>query len=108
MVLFQEWFLINNIDDNINLINKLLDTNQNYYYHLSNNEIEELYERLSEFNKFKLLLKIKEDNYNNSINELKRKIKKQNDYINKIYLYMIIITLLFITFIIEFNHFFFW
>ena len=34
MALFQEWHLLNNINDNISLIAKLLDNKHNNYYYL--------------------------------------------------------------------------
>lgn len=112
MALFQEWHLLNNIDDNISLLEKLLDKNNNNYYYLSEIELEELFEKLNEFKKFKILVKIKDDiikdkdfNYKYDINQLKRKIKNQDNYINKIHLYSIISLLFIITF--YFNHFYF-
>lgn len=109
MALFQQWHLLNNIDENISLIQKLLDNKHNNYYYLSQNELDELFERLNEFNKFKILLKIKEDIFKekelfhkNYIIQLKRKIKKQNNYINSIYLYLIIFIFIILSFLCKF------
>ena len=107
MPLFQEWHLMNNIDDNISLIEKLLN-NKNYYY-LSNIDIDDLSERLNEYKKFKILIEIKDDKiiekdllYNNNLIQLKRKIKRQYNYINNIHIISIIITLIFFYSIIKF------
>ena len=109
MALFQEWYLLNNIDENILLIEKLLDKKHNNYYFLSETELDELLERLNEFKKFKILIKIKDDiikdkeldNNNNLIviSQLKRKI------INN-YLYSIIILFFNVIITFYFCHFY--
>ena len=116
MAQFQQWYLLNNIDENISLIEKLLDKKHNNYYFLSQTELDELLERLNEFKKFKILIKIKDDiikdkelDINNNlivINQLKRKIKNQDNYINRIHLYSIIILFFNVIITFYFCHFY--
>lgn len=81
MALFQEWYLINNINDNIKIVENLLDNKHNNYYYLNEYELEELNEKLNEYNKFNIIIEIK----NNQINELKSKINNYND-LHKLFL----------------------
>jgi len=110
MALFQEWHLMNNIDNNISLIEKLLD---NSYYYLNDIDSDDLIEKLNQFIEFKILLEIRDEKfkekemiYKNNIKNLKRKLNSQNDYIHLIYLYSII-TIFFIS-TIYFYHFYFY
>jgi len=115
MALFQEWHLLNNIDDNISLLEKLLNNKHNNYYYLSEIELEELYDKLNDYIKFKILIKIRDNKndekeliYKNKIIELKRKIKNKNNYINLIYLNIIIIVFLIINFYLDYYYYYYY
>lgn len=115
MALFQEWHLLNNIDENISLLEKLLNNKHNNYYYLSEIELEELYEKLNDYIKFKILIKIRDNRnnekelfYKNKIIELKRKIKNKNNYINLIYLNVIIIIFLIINFYLDHYYYYYY